>query len=267
VLKSIVCRQEHFNSNWFALWAERMGLPAPITQHKHRKFWEWAAISQALWERGALNRGKRGLGFAVGTERIISMFAALGADIEATDLFGGEKADFWKSGDQYAVSREALFRPEQIDRSEFDARVKFYNADMNDLSQFERGAYDFIWSSCALEHLGSLEKAEAFLKGAMELLKPGGISVHTTEFNVSSLTELFEDGNAVIFREKDLRRIDRDMRVNRCCIENLDLDIGCGPLDVDYDTEPFSKPYHIKLTMPALGGHVVTSVMLICRKF
>jgi hypothetical protein len=262
MLKSIVCRQEHFDSDWFALWVERMGLPAPVTQHKHRKTWEWAAISQALWERGALNRGKRGLGFAVGTEPLVSMFASLGASIEATDLFAGEEADFWKTGNQYSVSREALFRPEQIDRPEFDARVKFYNADMNDLSQFERSAYDFTWSSCAVEHLGLLEKCKTFLKGVMDLLKPGGISVHTTEFNVSSLTELFEEGRGVIFREQDIRRIDRDMRVNRCCIENLDLDIGCGPLDVDYDVEPFTKPYHIKITMPVLRGNIVTSVML-----
>jgi SAM-dependent methyltransferase len=264
MLKSIVCRQEHFRSEWFALWSERMGFPAPATQHLHRKVWEWAAISQALWERGVLRGGRRGLGFAVGTERVVSMFAGLGATIEATDLYAGEKADFWKGSDEYAVSRDALFRPEMLDRDEFERRVTFYNADMNDLSQFERGSYDFIWSSCAVEHVGSLEKATAFLKGAAELLKPGGVAVHTTELNMSSLDDLFDDGGMVIFREQDLRRIDREMRANRCCIENLDLEIGSEPMDVGYDVAPYNNGPHVKIQ---LCGHIVTSALLICRKF
>jgi len=192
------------------------------------------------------------------------MYAALGPTIEATDLFAGETAEFWKGSAEYTVSRDALFRENMIDRDEFDRRVSFYNADMNDLNQFERGAYDFIWSSCAVEHVGSLDKAATFLKGANELLKPGGVSVHTTEINISSLDTLFDDGNIVIFRDNDLRRLDRDMRSQRGCIENLDLDPGSEVLDVAYSVPPYDKGAHVKLE---LCGHVSTSVLLICRKY
>ena len=38
-----------------------------------------------------------------------------------------------------------------------------------------------------------------FIEGAMNLLKPGGIAVHTTEYNVSSNEETIMEGNDVIF--------------------------------------------------------------------
>ena len=52
----------------------------------HRKIWEFCFIAQALDERGMLARGRRGLGFAVGTEPLPAMFASRGCAIVATDL-------------------------------------------------------------------------------------------------------------------------------------------------------------------------------------
>ena len=73
-VRSMVCRQAHFDTPWYRTWDERMGLSAgkivavPPSIVLHRKFWEWAAIAQVLNERGMLGRGRNGLGFAVGTE-------------------------------------------------------------------------------------------------------------------------------------------------------------------------------------------------------
>ena len=57
---SMVCRQAHFNMPWYRNWDERMGLSVgkvvglPPVIFNHRKFWEWAAVAQALEERGML---------------------------------------------------------------------------------------------------------------------------------------------------------------------------------------------------------------------
>lgn len=174
MLDSILCRHEHFHTEWMQHWAGRLHHKWPITLH--RKLWEWIAAAQALHERGCLGPEKRGLGFAVGNEPLPALFASIGTTIEATDSLKG------------------LFRPKLLDRESFDRLVTFHHADMNDLSGFDRGAYDFIWSSCAMEHTGSLESGLRFVRDSMDLLKPGGVAVHTTEFNLSSLTSTVEAG-------------------------------------------------------------------------
>ena len=47
-----------------------------------------AGIAQALYERGKLKPGSRGLGFAVGKEPLSDLFASFGCDVVATDLEG-----------------------------------------------------------------------------------------------------------------------------------------------------------------------------------
>ena len=77
-----VCKQSDFSSSWFFHWTDRLKLAPRL----HRKIWEDAYVAQCLWERGCLKPGKRGLGFAVGTEALPSLFASCGASIIATDL-------------------------------------------------------------------------------------------------------------------------------------------------------------------------------------
>jgi len=61
-------------------------LESPVFRHRaaalkerpgwlHRKLWEWCFIAQALFERGMLERGLRGLGSAVGSEPLSALFA------------------------------------------------------------------------------------------------------------------------------------------------------------------------------------------------
>ncbi len=51
----------------------------------HRKMWEWLFIAEALRERGMLAAGRRGLGFGVGQDPLVALFAAEGCDVVATD--------------------------------------------------------------------------------------------------------------------------------------------------------------------------------------
>jgi hypothetical protein len=93
-----------------------------------------------------------GLGFGVGIERLPCFFASFGANITATDAPAGAN---WNASDNPSDHKNWLFYPELISRILFDERIFFQYCDMNDIPNHLTG-YDFCWSSCCFEHLGSL---------------------------------------------------------------------------------------------------------------
>ena len=269
---SIVCRRAHFDTPWFARWnagfvaappADALRLPPGV--RFHRKWWEWAAIAQALDERGMLRAGRRGCGFAVGREPLASQFAALGADILATDLGDAAASAGWSATGQHAANLDALHWPGLVGRPAFDARVRFAAQDMRALDHAALGLFDFLWSSCSFEHLGDLEVGLRFVLDSTALLRPGGVAVHTTELNLSSDDATAASGGTVIYRRRDLAALDGRLRAIGCALEPLDADAGADPEDLAYDAPPYYAHgrEHIKLW---LGGHVVTSVLLVIRK-
>lgn len=270
MLGSILCRYEDFLTDWYAKWALQLKFPAegpaaPPDHIPHRKRWEWCAVAQALKERGMLEPGKTGCGFAVGTEPLPSIFAASGVRILATDQASGENAEDWIKTGQHAASLESLYREDMISRSDFDARVRFRAVDMRNLKLPWREQFDFIWSSCSIEHLGSLEAGWQFVTQAMDLVKDGGLAVHTTEFNVASNDSTIEEGNSVIYRRRDVEELDRRLRAMSCGLSRCDFFAGDHEYDLNYDYPPYGengRP-HVKLL---LGGYVATSMVLIIRK-
>jgi hypothetical protein len=82
-LKSNVCNQAQLESESFQDWCDKLG---ECRNHLHRKIWEYCYIAQALYERGLLAPGRRGLGFGVGKEPLAALFASYGCTIVATDL-------------------------------------------------------------------------------------------------------------------------------------------------------------------------------------
>jgi len=271
MLTSIVCRFEHFLSDWYQRWAPRLKLdrpdldPSSPTCLVQRKAWEWCAIAQALEERGMLNVGKSGCGFAVGTEPLPSAFAHRGVRILATDQPVQAETSSWARSNQHAASLDALYRPELVDAAAFRERVRFKPLDMRFLALPWDETFDFIWSSCSFEHLGTLETGIEFVLNAMDLLKPGGLAVHTTEFNLSSNDETVEAGSNVIYRRRDLERLDERLRDRACGLSRLDLYGGDHQNDIEFDFPPYFTHgrHHVKLL---LDGYVATSVMLIIRK-
>ncbi len=270
MLISTVCRYEDFFSDWYVKWIPRLSLASPTIDPSspggtaQRKAWEWCAIAQALEERGMLAPGKSGCGFAVGTEPLPSAFAARGVQILATDQ-PVEGTSEWAIGNQHSSSREALHRPDIIARPEFEQRVRFRPVDMRDLALPWGETYDFVWSSCSLEHLGSLDAGMAYVLNAMELVKPGGVAVHTTEFNLSSNTATLDSGSSVIYRRQDLERLDTRLRACSCGMARLDLYGGDHQHDLEFDYPPYFTHgrQHVKLL---LDGHISTSVLMIIRK-
>ncbi len=237
-----------------------------VVGHIHRKAWEWCAIAQALQERDMLRSGRLGCGFAVGKEPLPSLFASMGAKITATDAFPSEETTGWAATNQYASALDDLYIPQVVAQDLFLKNVEFRYADMRLPTTFPEGKYDFIWSSCAFEHLGTLEAGNYFvLSSADQLLKAGGIAVHTTEFNVSSEDDTLTAGSDVIYRRKDLERIAASLRRVGCGMNPVDYDLGIEPEDLNYDYPPYETHgrRHIKLLV---GDYIVTSVLIIIQK-
>ncbi len=182
MLSSIVCRYEHWSTDWFKSWLKRLDLPSnPTGSQIQRKYWEFCVIGRALEERGMLHPGNKGLCFAAGREFLPSAFAEFGCDILATDRTVEGR---WSG--QHTTSLSDLFYERIVSREKFDRHVTFRHVDMKNLNGLEPEQFDFLWSSCAFEHLGSLNAGLDFVTGAMRLLHPGGVAVHTTELNLTS---------------------------------------------------------------------------------
>ncbi len=231
-----------------------------------RKVWEWAYIIRVLEHYNCLQSGKTGLGFAVGTEPLVSYFASTGAKVLASDLSAEDvAAGVWISTQQNAGGNlEALFQANLCTKEQFDHNVRYQSINMNKLPE-GLGKYDFCWSSCAIEHVGSLTLSKEFLKNMLEHLKPSGIAVHTIEFNLSSNTDTIEDGDAVIFRKCDIEEMKAYFLAHGCTMETS-YNRGTSEADAAIDIAPyFSKgaPLHINLV---LDGYASTSFAIVVQK-
>jgi hypothetical protein len=226
----------------------------------HRKLWEWAFIYERLSKTGVLRPGMRGLGFGVGIERLPSFFAGLGAHITATDAPIGKN---WDRSNDVSDHRNRLFDPDMINRESFDDRVSFEYCDMNEIPGHLTD-YDFCWSSCSFEHLGSLQHGMDFVVNSIERsLKVGGVACHTTELNLSSDDETIETGVTVLYRKKDLERLCRMLEERGHWVEPLRIEPGTLPPDYFVDVPPYPSNPHLKVLV---GSYVTTSVGIVARR-
>jgi len=257
--RSPVCRQADFETPWFAWWAGSLG----ERLRYHRKLWEFVFVAQALHERGLLRMGARGLGFGVGQEPLPAYFAARGCRVVATDLEPEEAARIgWTETAQHAASLEALKRPHLCPPHVLTERVAFRTVDMTAIPSDLTG-FDFCWSACALEHLGSIAAGLDFIESSLETLRPGGIAVHTTEFNLTSDEATVDHQGTVLFRARDLRGLADRLTAAGHHVAPLDLKPGDAPLDRHLDLAPYRPEPHLKL---ALEGFETTSVGFIVTR-
>jgi hypothetical protein len=257
--KSELCKAKDWQTDWFKRWCHEMNDPIRF----HRKQWEFVYVMQALWERGCIAQGKKGLVFAVGTEPGPSIFAKYGCHILATDILpekGKEKG--WETGDQLCFGIESLNKRGLCDDETLKRQVQYRAVDMNDIPSDLKG-FDFNWSSCSFEHLGSISKGLDFLKNQLKTLKPGGWAVHTTEFNISSNDRTLDNADTVVFRMRDLESLVKELRRKGHFVEELDYSLGGLPEDFDVDVYPHNQKTHLKLQ---LNEFVVTSIGLIIQK-
>ncbi|MBU3574764.1 hypothetical protein ICN43_02870 [Polynucleobacter sp. UK-Mo-2m-Kol15] len=134
---------------------------------------------------------------------------------------------------------------------------------MNQIPNSFFDQYDFVWSACALEHLGSLQHGAEFIKNSLKYLKPGGVAVRTTEFNLSSNDATLESPSCSIYREKDITQLVQELEQEGYDVKPLDLNTGGSSVDNYIDTPPYGFSPHLKLE---LASFVVTSIGLIISK-
>lgn len=256
---SQLCTAKQVLSKPYQYWCSLISSPPRFS----RKQWEFVFIMQTLQKAGKLKQGMKGLGFGCGREPLPGVFAKLGCKIIATDLDSQTAhKQGWVETMQHASSLEELFISchRVLQKSIFLNRVSFQSVDMNQIPIAFHGQYDFVWSACALEHLGSLNHGLQFIKNSLKCLKPGGVAVHTTEFNLSSNDITLETPGCSIYREKDIRQLIKELELDGHEVKPLNLNTGGSSVDNFIDAPPYGLSPHLKLV---ISNYVVTSIGLI----
>jgi hypothetical protein len=261
MITSCICKF----SDYLTAWYRDQLVNCRETLTIHRKQWEFLIIIQALMERNMVQPGKSGLGFAIGAEWLPWFFASHGVDITATDQPAAKaSANHWGTSSQFCKSEADIFRRDFGNDAEAEKRCRFRPVDMNELPD-DLGTFDFCWSSCAFEHLGSPQHGMDFVINSCKLLKPGGFGAHTTEYNVSSNDIVHSDPCTVLYRKRDIEALEKRLAEVNCTMEPMDWNVGDHFID-NYPDRMIGNhpdPFHVKLI---LGEFTATSMLLIVKK-
>lgn len=217
------CIYEDFSASWYKKWGKLIGFP----NAKHAKFWEQAAICQALDERDMLKNNRLGLGLGVGVEQLASVFASRGARVVATDQDPRtEKSQQWDNG-QLAHGKDSLYYSNIVKKDVFDRNVDFEYYDMNTDNKSYHDKFDFIWHNCVVGHLGSTKKSVDHLINSSKYIKKGGYLVFTTELNIASLKNtVSENSDTIIWTVKELENLFKVMQGVGLVAEPFRLRLG-----------------------------------------
>ena len=230
----------------------------------HRKLWEWIYVVHHLLQAGVIREGASGIGFGVGQDRLPSFFASRGVEVLATDAppeIGRDAG--WAATSQHASAPDNLHYPSLVDAGVFARKLRFAECDMNAIPA-GIGRFDFAWSCCCFEHLGSLEAGMRFVAESVEkCLKPGGVAVHTTEFNLSSNDATPSEGPTVIYRKRDFEAMVQRLRDRGHEVQPFTIAPDSHYLDGFVDVPPYSQDPHLKLQ---LEGYVTTSAGIVVRR-
>jgi hypothetical protein len=229
----------------------------------HRKLWEFAFIWHHLCAEGTIRPGARGVGFGVGREALPSLFAKNGCVVQATDAPLDANIAGWIETGDHANTLEDLYYSNIISREIFGKNVQFEYCDMNAIGDHIRD-YDFCWSACSFEHLGSIENGLDFVVNSVEkALKVGGVACHTSELNLSSNDATVDRGGTVLFRRRDVERLIERLENRGHNVKPLPIEPGNSFLDFLVDVPPYTGDIHLRV---ALAGFVSTSFGIVVTR-
>jgi 2-polyprenyl-3-methyl-5-hydroxy-6-metoxy-1,4-benzoquinol methylase len=224
----------------------------------HRKQWEYIYILRALEQFDLLRAEATGIGFGCGKEPLAVVMANAGARVVVTDIPPLDSSDrHWGS-----AAAMDLFYGGICSEERYLEHVTFRAVNMNEIPP-DLGTYDFLWSCCALEHLGSLRAGMDFIINSTKCLKPGGVAIHTTELNMSSDDETFESPGLSLYRKRDLHQLAAELLQVGCQVLPMNFYSGEQPEDVYVDLPPYKQEIHLKLQVEKFA---VTSFGLIVVK-
>lgn len=261
-LATQLCTANQFNEKQYSSICRLIGSPPRFS----RKQWEFVYIINALELSGMLKDGYSGIGFGCGREPLAGFFASKDCRVLATDLSIDEARDKgWVSTLQHADGMKDLYTSSKYicEKDKFYGNVCFENMDMNNISDHTKGKFDFTWSACALEHLGSLQHGLEFIRNSLDCLKPGGIAVHTTEFNLSSDSKTMETPSCSVYRKSDILPFIEKLEAEGFIVSPLNLNTGELSVDQYIDLPPYKFSPHLKLM---LEQYIVTSIGIAIQK-
>lgn len=220
----------------------------------HRKLWELSLVAQVYKER--VGSGGRVLGFGCGIEPLPAWFAAQGAHVVATD--GADESGQWAATGQHADTAAQLPGCE-------NNGVQFRQVDMNDIpDDLLQGGFDLAWSTGSFEHIGGIDQGLQFFCRQMACLRPGGVAVHTTEFNYESDEITLEASDLVLFRERDFEDLAGRLTAQGDTMAPLDLRPGDDPINQQVDEPPYEGEPHLKIKIGGLWR--TTSIAIIATR-
>ena len=260
-----VVRYVDFSKDWYRERIAEMG----HTPVQHRKYWEWAAIVQVM-EQYILNAVGdtscyKALGFGVGEEPITAWLANRQVYVTATDYIN-DQGGKWKG--QHAKSLSVLSCSGTGPVSQFLRYARLDNVDMRAIPiEYLAGEFDFVWSAGSLEHIGGLAAGIRFILNSMRCLRPGGLAIHTTEYNYLSRQDTIDADDLCLYRKVDLERL-------AVCLGNQgdelwELDLSRGNTEWDIDSKyvlnpPYEGSPHISIRIN--DRHVTTSILLVAQR-
>lgn len=254
VMNSKPSTQADVESPWFRYWVNEIHC-APLP---HRKLWEFAYILQNMHGLGVLKPGFRALGFGCGEEPLPSYFASHGMHVTVTDLHPEMVVgQGWAETGQYTASVESSFQPHLVDRAAFDEHVELQFVDMNNIPRELDNQYDLCWSVCALEHLGSVNHGLDFIENSLRTLKPGGVAIHTTEFNYTETEITVDNSPTVLFLRRHFEDIRDRIMAQGHDVQELDFHVGYDPLDSFVDLPPYTFDDQLLTPKDDVGGRYI----------
>ncbi len=215
--------QADLEANWSRYWSAQIGENHAI----HRRAWEHAYVLQAISQAGRMRPGAKGLVLGAGDGPLVSYLAAKGCEITATDTTPPDA--------------ERLFRSNLLDRATFDRNVKLRTVDLNAIPQDLRG-FDFCFSVGRAHMLGSIARGLQFMDSTADVLNPGGLAIHTTEFSFAVDGETIDNWGTVLFQRRHFEDIAQRLNGKGCRVMPLSFDVGSQPLDRFIDVPPFEMP-------------------------
>jgi len=238
------CESEHF-----LRWCEKFDVKPAM----HRKLWEHVYIMRCLEEADMLGAGKRGLGFGVGKEQLVRTLVRHNCDIVATDY----AAKGWSNWHASSLA--------DLGVEEYAHRVELRQIDMREVPEdLRQGEFDFVWSSCAMKHLGSIPAGFDFVRASLQCLKPGGVAVHTTELCTSSNDKTLDKGGTVLYRARDMHEFFDELYAAGHDV-SLNMTPGTGPCDIGIVSQFQKTDFHLNVKIQN-QPFVTTSFGLYVRK-
>jgi SAM-dependent methyltransferase len=249
------CTRADLVSDWVRNWILALKHEPMIS----RGHWQWAYVLQVLEDSGMLAPGRRGLGFGCGKEMLPSYLASRGVEVLATDLpLRHLDRSIWRNA---TAAADDLHHAELVPRAEFDRLVTVDHVDMNAIPPTLAG-FDFCWSVCSMEHVGSIAGAMAFVENSLATVKPGGVAIHTSEINVNAAGPTSNNDPIAMPQRADFEALAAKLAAAGHEVGPLDFDFGDSAIDRFIDVPPYLNGMDpaIRAQWPGGNPHIKISV-------